>query len=64
MTKPAVTTATLRRIEAWVAEWQQKTDREKAQATENALRNARAISEDASPELVLDSMVSTAKDVV
>ncbi|OQA91423.1 MAG: hypothetical protein BWY25_03262 [Chloroflexi bacterium ADurb.Bin222] len=64
MTKPTVTTATLRRIEAWVAEWNQKTPREKAQATENALRNARAISEDASPELVLDSMLSTPKGVL
>ena len=65
MSKPVVTVATIRRIEAWVAEWQQMTPEQKEWRTQAARNDAST-----EPEPLIEqgfnkvSMLSTPKGVL
>lgn len=64
MTKPTVTVATLRRIEAWVAEWQQLTPMEKKWRAAVARGDADDPDVDAERQFNGISMLSTPKSVL
>ena len=60
--KPVVTWGMIAKIDKWAAKWRRMTVRQKANIEQNALRNNPVSLGD--DELVSESMLSSAKDVV